>query len=446
MFLKSGGALALSPHVAAFMICPMRFFRMIAWFGLGMIAAWTRGEEEKALLYSPVTELPEWRLLESGQRTITRAQFEDRWRRIFDPAGALAKYIRLSDAGVELFRDPAQTQPLLHLLFVPGEGRDSEPWTILSSSADRPLMGKVICLDPGHIGGDWADVEERTFRIGRDRPVVEGELNLKTCRLLAQRLQDAGAQVVWTHEGFEPTTPLRPADLYPEAIRYMLQDVKSRRFPSYTVNGLIRWNAELLFYRTAEIQARARRVNEELRPDFTLCLHYNAAPWGRSGRASLVSVQRLVLFSHGSYTEDELAYDDQKFHLFQKLLENSTPEELEIGAAIGREFREKWGFAAENCAGSGYAHATGASPYLWYRNLIANRLFHGPVIFVEGPYMNDRTTYAWIQAGEFEGSRLIGGKMRENIFREYADRVADGVIGLFRERQKRSPAFTNYSP
>ena len=60
--------------------------------------------------------------------------------------------------------------------------------------------------------------------------------------------------------------------------------------------------------------------------------------------------------------------------------------------------------------------------------------------------MNDRTSYSWIQAGEYEGTRLIGGRMRENIFREYADRVADGVVGVFREWQKRSPAFTNYSP
>lgn len=424
----------------------MRFVRMIGWACLWIVAVRCQAEEEKPLLFSPVTEMPEWRLLESHQGTITRAQFEDRWRRIYDPAGVLARYIRLTDEGVELFRDTAKTQALFYLRFAQGGGQEEKVVSILSCVPEKPLLGKVVCLDPGHIGGDWADVEERTFRIGRDRPVVEGELNLKTCRLLAERLQQAGAQVVWTHQGFEPTTRLRPADLYPEAIQYMLQDVKSRRFPSYSANGLIRWNAELLFYRTAEIQARARKVNEELRPDFTLCLHYNAAPWGRAGRASLASAKRLVLFAHGSYTADELAFDDQKFHLFQKLLENSNPEELEIGTAIGKEFKEKWGFPPEDCGGAGYAHATGVSPYLWYRNLIANRLFYGPVIFVEGPYMNDRTSYSWIQAGDYEGSRLIGGVMRENIFREYADRVADGVIGLFRERQKRSPAFTNYSP
>jgi hypothetical protein len=60
--------------------------------------------------------------------------------------------------------------------------------------------------------------------------------------------------------------------------------------------------------------------------------------------------------------------------------------------------------------------------------------------------MNDRTTYAWIQAGEYEGTRMIGGRNRENIFKEFSDRVADGVIERFRTLPSRSTAFTNYSP
>jgi len=346
-----------------------------------------------------------------------------------------------------VFRDREKTQSLFRLRFAaPTSTPRPELAPFALADPTKPLLGKVICLDPGHIGGDWADIEERTFRIGRDRPVVEGELNLQTCRLLAERLSAAGAKVVWTHEGFAPTTEVRPADLYPEAIEYLLKDPANRRLPRFSMNGLIRWNAELLFYRSAEIQARARRVNEELRPDFTLCLHYNAAPWGSPGRASLTSVSRVVLFSHGSYTASELAYDDQKFNLFRKLLENSTPSELAIGGAIGQQFKEKWGVPPENYEGSGYAHASGASPYVWHRNLIANRLFRGPVIFVEGPYMNDRTTYGWIQAGAYEGSRMVAGRDRQNIFREYADRVADGVLQWARAQAGSSRAFTNYSP
>ena len=410
------------------------------------LAVWGHAAEEKPMLFSPVSEEPEWRLLDSGQGLLTRQEFEDRLRQTFDPTGALRPYLIWDEEGVTLFRDKARTRPLYRLAFAP-EGRKADVILPVLGGGDpaRPLAGKVICLDPGHIGGDWADVEERTFQIGKDRPVVEGELNLRTCRLLAPLLESAGAKVVWTHDGFEPTTPLRPADLYPEAISYLLQGSRGARLPRYSANRLIRWNAELLFYRSAEIQARARRVNEELRPDLTLCVHYNAAPWP-GGRIRLTSANGLVIFAHGSYTAEELAFDDQKFRLFRKLLENSTPVELGVGEAIGRQFQERWGFRPENYEGSGYAHASGAGPYVWHRNLIANRMFDGPVVFVEGPYMNDRMMYPWIQAGEYEGTRVVSGRSRGNIFREYAEQVAAGVIGYFRAQAESSSAFTNYSP
>jgi hypothetical protein len=60
--------------------------------------------------------------------------------------------------------------------------------------------------------------------------------------------------------------------------------------------------------------------------------------------------------------------------------------------------------------------------------------------------MTDRMTYGWIQAGEYEGTRFFGGKERQNIFQEYADRVAEGLIERFRSLPGRSSAFTIYSP
>ena len=423
----------------------MRVSGPILWLvGFVSLGGWAVAKE--ALLFSPVSEVPEWRLLDSGQGQLTRQEFEIRLQRTFDPGGALSSYLLWDAEGVTLFRDKARTQPLYRLTFAPvGSAPSAEAPHLTLGDAERPLSGKVICLDPGHIGGDWADIEERTFRIGRDEPVVEGELNLRVSRILEKRLREAGARVVWTHEGYEPTTPLRPADLYPEAIDYLLQGSRGVRLPRYSANRLIRWNAELLFYRSAEIQARARRVNEELRPDLTLCIHFNAAPWP-GGRIRLTSANRLVLFAHGSYTADELAYDDQKFRLMRKLLEGSTAVEVGVGAAIGERFREVWGFRPESYAGSGYSHATGASPYVWYRNLIANRMFDGPVVFVEGPYMNDREMYRWIQAGEYEGVKPVAGRNRGNVFREYAELVAEGVIGYFRSQAGFPPAFTNYSP
>ena len=60
--------------------------------------------------------------------------------------------------------------------------------------------------------------------------------------------------------------------------------------------------------------------------------------------------------------------------------------------------------------------------------------------------MNDREMYRWIQAGEYEGTMPVAGRKRGNVFREYADLVADGVIGWYRQQAGSPTAFTNYSP
>ena len=41
----------------------------------------------------------------------------------------------------------------------------------------------------------------------------------------------------------------------------------------------IRKRAELLFYRSSEIAARASLLNEKIKPDLTICLHFNAVEW-----------------------------------------------------------------------------------------------------------------------------------------------------------------------
>ncbi|NJK92144.1 MAG: hypothetical protein HC904_10125 [Blastochloris sp.] len=73
------------------------------------------------------------------------------------------------------------------------------------------------------------------------------------------------------------------------------------------------------------------------------------------------------------------------------------------------------------------------NPYVWSRNLLANRLFPGPTLFVEGPYMNDKETYARLQAGDYDGVRMIEGREQRSLFREYAESVAVGVVGYYRE-------------
>ena len=78
------------------------------------------------------------------------------------------------------------------------------------------------------------------------------------------------------------------------------------------------------------------------------------------------------------------------------------------------------------------AQQTGTSPYLWTRNLLANRLYQAPVVFLEPYVMNSEEVWSRVQAGEYEGERIVAGVRRKCLVREYADAVAAGVANYYR--------------
>lgn len=393
---------------------------------------------------SPFAETPPWQRLLFANDTLTRAEFETKVREIYSPNGAFFRYWNADDAAGTLYSDLAKTRPLWEVTFLPPGSEMHRPSPLLTTAElaqqrgatlDKPLTGLTICLDPGHIGGAWANMEERYFRIGSAEPIEEASLNLTTCELLAPLLEKAGATIVWSKHEKQPVTDLRPWDLWPETVDFIAR--KQPRFlketPSAKVFEMFQWNSELLFYRVTEIFARAHKVNQELKPDLTLCVHFNAAPWKRKKRPRLLDANKIVLFLHGSYTADELVFDDFKFHLLRKLFENSTPIEKGVAGSIATQVEKVWNFPAENMAGSGIAHGPAGSRYVWYRDLLANRLFDGPTVFVEGPYMNDKKIYRRLQAGDYEGTRLVNGKPVRSIFREFSEIIATGVIDFYRD-------------
>ena len=73
----------------------------------------------------------------------------------------------------------------------------------------------------------------------------------------------------------------------------------------------------------------------------------------------------------------------------------------------------------------------GGSPYIWARNLLANRLFECPVVYLEPYVMNNREVHARAQAGDYKGRRNIGGTPRESIYREYVRGVVDGLAAHY---------------
>ena len=86
-----------------------------------------------------------------------------------------------------------------------------------------PLKGLVIAIDPGHIGGDFSEMEGRHFQIGSDPPVKEGNLTLLVSKKLKAVLETHGASVTLVRTDSEPVTDMRPKDFLAQA-----EDIEKR--------------------------------------------------------------------------------------------------------------------------------------------------------------------------------------------------------------------------
>ena len=368
----------------------------------------------------------DWSALERYQQAITRAGFDQLVTNLYSPSGALTNYLSYSTNSVTVFSTPEKTSALFTLHFAP------------STSPRSPVTFKRVALDPGHIGGEWARMEERFFVRGKDRPIQEAVLNLIVAHLLKVRLEAAGVEAFLTKENFKPVTEKRPEDFRAQAEQEVAALTRFDILPALEreadLADAIRKRAELLFYRNAEIAARARLLNEKIKPDLTLCLHFNAVEWDEC--QNLVDDNRLVVFVHGNYLASELKDDDQKLRLFSKLLEHSHVTELSVAEALASALAKATGLRPVQYGPGGNAVRLGDNPYVYTRNLAADRLINGPVVFLEPYYVNNRLVYQRLQLGDYDGLREIEGRQYRSIFREYADAVANGLIASGNSNRK----------
>lgn len=378
---------------------------------------------------SPLAPRPNWQELNKYQQSMTREDFLFLLDRVYAPGGAWKPFIEAGGdtaviqtrSGAEPFvlRFAASSQSAL-----PAERFWRQRAQMAARPANRPLAGIHIAIDPGHLGGSYAQMEERWFRIGNGAPVTEGDMTLRVAKLLVPRLQALGARVTLTRMKPGPVTPLRPNRLKDEAAEALRAEDRAVTAPA------LEDETERLFYRVGEIRKRADLVNEKIRPDLVLCLHFNAEPWGNAERPTLTDVNHLHFLVTGAFSGRELAYEDQRFNMLDKLLSRAFREELAVTESMAGAMARVTGLPPYVYRG-GNAVKVGSSPYVWGRNLLANRLFRCPVVYVEPYVMNSHEVYARVQAGDYDGKRMVAGEMRPSIYREYVDSVVQGLVDYY---------------
>jgi N-acetylmuramoyl-L-alanine amidase len=385
---------------------------------------------------SPLAHPPDWSRLDRFQGTITHDEFGNLLTTVYTPSGAADQWIAVQPTQAVIQEGEGHQ---FVLRFAPDDpSRKPVPryWTPidrLPRSPGKPLKGITIAIDPGHLGGRWAKMEERWFRIGDSKPVTEGDMTLRVALLLAPRLKALGANVALVRSKPGPVTEKRPNELIAQAKAALADRGVTTLLPEYTgpedpqKESSIPWEAERLFYRVAEIRARANIVNLNIKPDLTLCLHMNAEPWGDPAHPTLVQANHLHLIANGAYSKEELVNEDVRFAMLAKLLNQVYPEELALSETIAAQMAKVTQLAPYTYT-TANAKSLGTTGYVWARNLLANRLYECPVIYIESYVMNNEEVFARIQAGAYEGLRDFGGVMRKNIYAEYADGVVNGLV------------------
>jgi hypothetical protein len=391
---------------------------------------------------------PKWKVLEKYQQTITHDEFVRLIQNVYCTHGIAPDLITIDENSARILTN-REAQSFFTLRFARDDtSRERVPrlWrpakSLPRAKQAKPLSGLRIALDPGHLGGKWAKMEERWFKVGDTKPVTEGDLALRVARLLAPKLKRLGAKVFFVRNSKEPITSKRPDDFNELAKKILIKNgIPQPRAEVLDPNDpekeqTIRWRSEILFYRYSEIRRRAVLVNTKLHPDLAVCLHFNAESWGDPKNPTLVDQNHLHLLVNGSYLQEELEFDDERFEMIRRLLSRAYDEELPLAEAIA-------GVMAKETQLPPYEYPTtltttkiGSTGYVYARNLLATRIYRCPVVYCEPYVMNSRDAFARIQAGDYEGTRNINGLERKSIFREYADSIVDGLAEYYRSARK----------
>ncbi|WP_169334384.1 N-acetylmuramoyl-L-alanine amidase [Rubritalea marina] len=383
---------------------------------------------------------PDWTSLDVYQEKITKKAFREMLTKVYVKGEFWRRWFYFSDKHVDILTSAGDLSQSYRLHFKIDDGvssMDTAPryWRSkeqLNELGDldsdlQPLKGIRIVIDPGHIGGAYAQMEERNFILSEEfPPVQEGNMTMIVAEMLQRQLETLGAKVSLTRVSNAPVNPNEVEDYLPYAQSKLEQNGAIRSQMTVTKE------AERLFYRNGEIRARADEVNRVMKPDVVLCVHFNASAQPDPDTPILEDNEHFHVLVNGAYTESELAHDDERYQCVLRILQEIHTEELRLAKHLVDSFVEETQLPAyEYNYNSKRAVNLGDSPFIWGRNLLANRIFTCPVIFLEPYLMNGADSFYRMQAGGYQGLRFVNGKLRPSIYKEYTDAVVKGLVSYY---------------
>ncbi|WP_309385756.1 hypothetical protein [Cerasicoccus frondis] len=376
-------------------------------------------------------DAPDWSRLDEYQAQLTMSDFRWLLESQYAPNGTAQDWITVEREQALVLRSEGDAEPYV-IQFRDYDASPARPprywqtraeWLAMEPD-DLPLAGLKIALDPGHLGGEYAAMEFRSWQ-AKDGPLFrEGDFVLAVAQLLKPQLEALGATVYLVRDKAGPVTSDTPESLRPLAAKLVAEreltpgleiDLEDRE---RKIDAL----ARLLFYRVSEIKARAELVNDQFQPDIALCLHVDGTtpPKGKD----LADQGYAHYLVNGAYSANELSYDDQRLQMLERMLSGAWREERGLAGAMSASFGEVYPQPPYAYSGSN-AVRINEDPYIWARNLMANRLYQCPTVFLEPCVANEVGFYTQFASEPDSLIALYADCVRQAILQYYTPQTPD---------------------
>lgn len=307
-----------------------------------------------------------------------------------------------------------------------------------------PLSGIRIAIDPGHFGYNYstAKIEQRFLQFThlntnkQDTNVLyEGKLTYLTAIILANKLQEQGAEILLTRNDVSHTA-------FGMSYEEWLQKRKSKLLDSlYQSKELSRNKYQKLktcspqqffnlFFKEHELLQRARIINS-FNPHLTIIIHYNVDeknnPWDKP-----TSNNYSMCFIGGAFEQSDIDKMVNKIHFLRLLFTTQIENSEKISAYTMQHFEQQLSVSAAKREDAQYLQTVCIPTKqngVYCRNLLLTRYIISPLVYGESMCQDNIAEYKNLSDYSYE---YQGIKVPKRVY-EVAEAYFQSTLSYFQK-------------
>lgn len=353
------------------------------------------------------------------QGKCSRGEIEKKLGLFLQKDGGVGSYFSLTDSALTFYND-AETNPERGVEYVLKlSARDGEE---AKEIARKDLIGVKIAIDPGHLGGQYANLEDRFIDIPpsleRSDPIKfdEGSLCFLTAMYLKLLLEKEGAVVMVTRDKIGEG--VYPDDFF---------DWLKKNVHLWIGEGSSLKRLFVKYYNPLDLRARAKKINE-FEPDLTVVIHYNSQDGENNGPSNhtICPVNYNMVIVPGSFCQNELADKDSRYEFIRLLVSDDLQRSLKLSSSILDKFGQHLQVPPlSKSDGANYLNrvAMKIGEGIYARNLALTRLIHGPICYGETLIQNNIDECVRLSKRDF----VINGVWCSSRVKQVAEAYFEGI-------------------